>query len=88
MKNCEKIINDFLKSSNENMNIIYNHRGKIDIEKGYAEYKNIKCEMNFVNFEELKNHSSRFTSKTHSDKIYDERGIEYIVPGKIILNSK
>ncbi len=39
-------------------------------------------------FEELKNNSSRFTSKTYSDKIYDEGGIEYIVPGKIILNSK
>lgn len=87
MDNCTNIINDFIKSSNEKLSVIFHHSGKYDLDNGTIYYKNLECKMNKNNYDLLKNKSSKFKSTCFYDEIIDENGSIVTIPSKIILNS-
>jgi hypothetical protein len=83
MTDCDNIINEFLKSSNEKLNILYQHCS--DFVNITGHYKNLKCNMTDKNFEKLNKESSNFSSSTYYDTKYLQDDVEYEVPSKHVL---
>ena len=87
MSSCQKFINNFLKSTNDEFRIYYKHVGKINLKDATGSYKKSECIMSENDFDTLLKHQDKYNQDTFCDEIYDYNGV-YSAPSLIILKLK